>query len=268
MLSIIFRNSLIFQLKLVHEDFCPSEACAICLVQEDAQRKQPPACKFLEHCPSNFCETAKQFHWQGWDVTGYMTWPTDLPSQAIDQETHDGFANLLMATSHETAWAALKELSLVKADDRYPDGRLSLVAFRALMTSLCMVFILSRRQRGCTAICTCFAFTKHGTCCHELLSRYLHGDKVIVLCPMSALTEKNADDLQAADEEFRVAKRSGRPADLPRQSAWHTMKNIMARMTQRQSKKKEAKDEVRDAQWKLFRQGISSESRKIFEGQD
>lgn len=155
------------------------------------------------------------------------------------------------------AWAALKTSSLVKDDEHFTDGRLSLVGFRALMTSLCMVFILARRQRGCTVICTCSTFTKLGTCCHELITRYLHVDKAIIMAPLPSMTHKNAVDLQAADEYFRQKKRAGRPAALPQQNALMTVNFKLLRVEQRQKKKKQAKDDAQEAQWKLFREGIS-----------
>lgn len=166
------------------------------------------------------------------------------------------------------AWAALKTSSLVKDDEHFTDGRLSLVGFRALMTSLCMVFILARRQRGCTMICTCSTFTKLGTCCHELITRYLHGDKAIIMAPLSSMTHKNAVDLQAADEDFRQKKRAGRPAALPQQNALKTVNFKLLRVEQRQKKKKQAKDDAQEAQWKLFREGISPDPCKLLEGQD
>ena len=120
-----------------------------------------------------------------------------------------------------------------------------------------MVFILARRQRGCTVICTCSTFTKLGTCCHELITRYLHVDKAIIMAPLPSMTHKNAVDLQAADEYFRQKKRAGRPAALPQQNALMTVNFKLLRVEQRQKKKKQAKDDAQEAQWKLFREGIS-----------
>lgn len=93
-------------------------------------------------------------------------------------------------------------------------------------------------------ICTCSTFTKLGTCCHELITRYLHGDKAIIMAPLSSMTHKNAVDLQAADEDFRQKKRAGRPAALPQQNALKTVNFKVLRVEQRQKKKKQAKDDA------------------------
>ena len=85
-----------------------------------------------------------------WDVAGVVTWPTDLPGAIIDRSTRSFFHKFLRASS---AAEALKELSLVKPDDSFTDGSLSLRGHRALTTSLWQVMILARPQRNYTGIC-------------------------------------------------------------------------------------------------------------------
>ena len=88
------------------------------------------------------------------------------------------------------------------------------------------------------------------------------------MAPLSSMTHKNAMDLQAADEELRQKKRAGRPAALPKQNALMTMNYILLRVQQRRQKTKKAKDDAQEAQWKLFRAGISPDAAKLLEGQD
>ncbi|CAL1143544.1 unnamed protein product [Cladocopium goreaui] len=73
---------------------------------------------------------------------------------------------------------------------------------------------------------------------------YLHGDKAIIMAPLSSMTHKNAVDLQAADEDFRQKKRAGRLAALPQQNALKTVNFKVLRVEQRQKKKKQAKDDA------------------------
>ncbi|CAK8996036.1 unnamed protein product [Durusdinium trenchii] len=231
--------------------------------EEDRQRKQPSAFKFWQQCPANFVETQERCVWNGWKASGFFTFHQDLPSEVIDGDTHAAFTALLRAEDHATAWQALEALSLLKKDNSFPDGRLKLANFRALMTNLCVVFPLVKKQFGVQAVCTCITFMKLGSCCHELLVRYFQGDSAIRMAPMSAMTSSSSATLLETEDELRTSKRKGRPPSLPSRSAWLTMSNLWKRVEAQREKKREAKNEKREAAWLLFKHGADTEAEPV-----
>jgi len=91
----------------------------------------------------------------------------------------------------------------------------------------------------------------------------------ISLAPLSALTQKGVDNLDAADEQLRQSKR-GRPLSLPPRSAWSTLADIQQRAQRKAAEQKRQSTEDRKKLWQLFRAGLDGDvlSDDVKAGQD
>lgn len=102
------------------------------------------------------------------------------------------------------------------------------------------------------------AFARMGECAHSYLTRWLEGDKAIVLSSMETFSGKDDMSLEDAEKLLRTEKRQGRPMEVPAASAWKTLQAIRAKHAQQRANKKRKLDAFLQQSWQVFRNGMAS----------
>eukprot|EP00435_Cladocopium_sp_Y103_P041683 s2527_g11.t1 len=226
-------------------------------VEEDLQRKVPGAAKYYSFLPNNVVST---------DVDGIQHLRTararslvfDCANDCVDEDTHGAVLKLFQATSEAEAFDVLRELECVHTSPDGSEESLQLSSFRDVLDNISQVWSLRQPWSGCIALCTCRVFAKCGTCAHELLCRWMDGDKKVSLVETNVFTEKAAPaNLISADNYARTKR--GRPISVPKRSAWSTMNDIIAKAKARAENRKRKADDATNETWRLFRQGLSED---------
>ena len=103
------------------------------------------------------------------------------------------------------------------------------------------------------------AFAKMGECAHQNITRFLEGDGAVSLSTLEDLTSHDsAADLTSADDQIR-ASAAGRKPSLPQSSAYLTLKEIQLKAQRKAENKKRQADEVKNATWKIFKDGMGTD---------